>query len=377
MYANYAGMTPIAAPVEEAMHATVVELATRGVGAIGTAIARREAARAKVAALVGVTAEEIGFVTNTTSGIRALALGIPWRRGDRVVIFAREFPANVTPWQRAADVFDLRLERLPIAPWHDDVPRGLAELEAVLRTGVRAVAVSAVQFQTGLRMPLAAISQLCRRWGALLVVDAIQAVGVVPLDMPALGIDALACGGHKWLGGVTGCGFVAIRADVAVRLRPLVAGWTSHGDPFGFLLRGPGLLRADAPIRARADMVEDGAFALAASAALDAAVDLLAQLGIPEIYGHVQRWHDLLEPVLVELGFKSLRAADPEARSGILSFRAPNGLNIVGLHERLGASGIGCAIPDGVLRFSPHWSNSPAEHAQIADALALALRPQS
>lgn len=377
VYANYAGMTPIAAPVEAAMHEAIAALAAGGVAAVGPALARREAARAKCAALVGVTADEIGFVPNTTAGIRALALGLPWRPGDRVVIFAGEFPANVTPWQRAAALLQLRVVRLSIAPWHDDAARGLAELEAVLRTGVRAVAVSAVQFQTGLRMPLAAISALCRRWGASLVVDGIQAVGVVPIDMHALGIDALACGGHKWLGGVMGCGFVAIRSELAARLRPVVAGWTSHDDAFGFLARGPGLLRSDAPIRPRADMVEDGAFALAASVALDAALDLLGALGIAPISDHVQRWHDALEPALVERGFTSLRARDPAARSGILAFAPPARVDVVALHERLGAGGIACAIPDGMLRFSPHWSNAIDEIARVVAVLDSALAQRS
>jgi selenocysteine lyase/cysteine desulfurase len=372
VYANYAGMTPITAAVELALCEATAEIAQGGVGAVASAMQRREQLRARLADLVGVAPDEIGFVGNTTSGIRALALGLPWRAGDRVVTFEGEFPANVTPWQRAGEVFDLRVLTQPIAPWHDDVGAGLAALERALRDGVRAVAVSAVQFQTGLRMPLAEISRVCKRWGAWLCVDAIQACGVVPIDMARDGIDALACGGHKWLGGVMGLGFVAIRRELAVRLRPVVAGWTSHEDPVGFLMRGPGLLRRDAPIRRQADFVEDGAFPLPLVAALDTAIEQLAQLGIDRIAAHVHAWIDALEPELIARGFTSCRARDPSQRSGILGVRPPHDVDVVALHQRLALHGIACAVPDGVLRFAPHWSNTRDETKRVLDALDLA-----
>ncbi len=369
VYANVAGMSPPCDPVRAAIVTAMDELAARGAAAGWGLLGARELLRARLAALVGVAADEIGLVPNTTTGLRAIAFGLPWQPGDRVIGFDGEFPANVTPWQQAAAAFGGTLTLLPLQTWSQP-EAGLAALEQALAGGrVLAVAVSAVQFASGLRMPLQEIGARCRAHGAALVVDGIQACGAVPVDCAALGIDALACGGHKWLGGAMGLGFVAMRHAFARTLRPRVAGWTSHEDGAAFLLQGPGLLRYDRPVRARADFVEDGGSALALVPGLVAAVELLLALGPEAIAAHAQRWHDALEPALCERGFTSLRAPQPEARSGILGLRPPPGVDVVALHRALEERGVACAIPDGVLRFAPHWSNHVDEIPRVLAAV--------
>lgn len=375
VYANHAGMSPLSLPVAQAITDAVGAIAQLGAAAGWELLAMREPLRAAAAALVGAQPHEIGFVPNTTTGVRAAAFGLPWQKGDRVVCFAGEFPANVTPWQRAAVTHGGEIVMLAVDDYVEDPARGLAALEHVLAQGrVRAVAVSAVQFQTGLRMPLAAIAERCRAHGAWLCVDAIQACGVVPIDVVAEGIDVLACGGHKWLGGSMGLGFCVIREHIAAVLRPNLAGWTSHEDAADFLLRGPGYLRYDRPIRARADQVEDGGFALALLPGLVAAIGILRTLGVEAIYDHVQHWIDALEPALVDRGFTSLRAASTAARSGILAVVPPAEIDVIRLHGGLERRGIACATPDGVLRFAPHWANTvdevPRALAALDDALA-------
>ncbi len=370
VYANHAGMSPLSLPVATAIHGAVDTIAQQG-GAAGWALLEaRDGVRAALARLVGAGAHEIGFVPNTTTGVRAAAFGLPWGKGDVVVCFTGEFPANVTPWQRAAAAFGGAIEMLDLADWSPDPDKGLAALERVLASGrVRAVAVSAVQFQTGLRMPLAAMAECCHARGAWLCVDAIQACGVVPIDVVADGIDVLACGGHKWLGGTMGLGFWVLREHVARVLRPNLAGWTSHEDAADFLLRGAGHLRYDRPIRAQADLVEDGGFALTLLPGLAAAVGILEHLGTAAIFEHVQHWIDALEPGLVERGFTSLRATHAAARSGILAVRPPGGVDLIRVHAALEARGIACATPDGVLRFAPHWANDVAEIPRVLAAL--------
>src|SRR5262249_35889129 len=159
----------------------------------------------------------------------------------------------------------------------------LERLRAELDRGARLVAVSAVEFQTGLRMPLAEMSALAHARGAELFVDAVQACGIVPIDVQAEGIDYLSCGSHKWLMGVEGCGFLYARADRAAALRPNVAGWLSHEDAAGFLLRGEGLLRYDRPIKKSIDLIEGGNVNTAGFAGLEASLDLIQQIGVPAI----------------------------------------------------------------------------------------------
>jgi cysteine desulfurase / selenocysteine lyase len=372
-YCNHAAISPPSRLVRAAALDVLDRYAAEGVGALGEALAQRERLRGVLAGLIGASPSELGFVANTTAGVRAVALGLRWQAGDRVVLLQGEFPANVTPWQIAAEQHLLRLEWLRADDFRGPSGPGLSQLEALLRQGVRLVAVSAVQFQTGLHMPLPEISALCRAHGAELFVDAIQACGVVPIDVEALQIDYLSCGSHKWLMGLEGVAFLYAQKARAAALRPVVAGWLSHEEGLRFLLEGPGHLRYDRPIRARADFVEGGAAPVVVLAALEAAVAPIVALGVPAILEHVQRWHDALEPGLCARGFESLRSPVLAQRSGILSARPPAGVDVVALHAALGRRGISCAIPDGHLRFSPHWPNALAEPSVVLDAIDEAL----
>jgi len=372
-YLNHAGTSPPSVPVREAVAEAVDAFARRGGAAVGGAVARRRRLKEKLARLTGARPEDLALTQGTSAGILAVALCFPWRRGDRIVLFEGEFPANVTPWQRAAALFGLETVLLPLAPFERSDAEGLASLEVELARGARLVAVSAVQFRTGLAMPLREMAALCARHGAELAVDAVQALGALPLDVTALGVDYLAGGAHKWLMGLSGAGLLYVRPGRAEALRPAVAGWLSHEHATRFLTDGPGHLRYDRPVRSRADLVEAGGGSEVSLAALEASVDLVASLGVPDIHAHVNRCLDRLEPVLGARGFASLRAPEPARRSGILSAVPPHGVDVVRLHRALAERGIASAIPDGLLRFSPHWPNDPAEADLVARALDAAL----
>ncbi len=375
-YLAHCGISPVSAPVRAAVLSLLDGYAAEGMGALPRWMEQRAGLRERLARLIGGEPETIGLVANTTSGVVAIANTYPWKRGDRVVVFDGEFPTNVTPWLQAAATYDLAPLRLPLDGFglgRGPTGDGLTRLEAALRTGVRLVAVSAVQFQTGLAMPLTEIGALCRRHGAELFVDAIQAVGVVPVDVVASGIDYLACGSHKWLMGIEGCGFVYVSPARAPHLVPRLAGWLSHVDPVGFLFKGPGLLSYDRPIRAQADAFESGVLNGAGYAALDASLGLIEALGVPAIRDHVQRWHDRIEPALFEMGFTSLRAAHADGRSGILALRPPAAADPYPLVAPLKAQGIVASAPDGCLRLAPHWPNALEEVPFVLAAVRSAL----
>jgi cysteine desulfurase/selenocysteine lyase len=361
VYANHAGISAPSIAVTAAAVAIHEDYQRRGSAAFVTWLAQRHRLKEKLGRLVGAPAADIAFTQSTTTGVIDVALCFPWSKGDRLAVFESEFPSNVTPWQRAAAVFDLEVVVLPGRDYLQDTPAALEKLAAELRRGLRLVAVSAVQFQTGFRMPLAEIGALCRAHGAELFVDAVQACGIVPLDVARDGIDYLACGSHKWLMGVEGCGFLYARPDRAAALRPLVAGWLSHEEGLRFLFEGEGHLRNDRPFKKTIDFVEAGNINAAGFAGLEASLDLIQRLGVDAVFAHVNAYHDALEPALVRRGFTSLRSPDPARRSGSLGVKVPAGVSIVDLHHQLWERGIGCAMPDGVLRFSPHWPNSISE----------------
>ncbi len=380
-YLNHAGIGPASVVVEAAVGLVLETYATRGLHALPQWIDDREELRKKLATLVGGRPQDIGFVTNTSHGVGTIAQCYPWRSGDRIVVFSGEFPANVTPWQRAAQVHGLGISFVPL----DDfaLPGGpdLARLEAELRHGdVRIVAVSAVQFQTGLRMPLRAMADRCHAHGAELFVDGIQAVGVIPLDLPALGVDYLAAGSHKWLMGMEGGGFIYAAPGRAERLRPVTASWLSHVQPGGlaFLFDGAGHLRYDRGFKGDMSFTESGVSNSMGLAALHSSVDLLVALGPEAIFDHVSRFLDGLEAPLVERGFTSARLSDPARRSAILSVLPPPGHDLAAMAKALVARGISVSTPDGYLRFAPHWPNNGAtELPLILDAVDAHLKEAS
>jgi selenocysteine lyase/cysteine desulfurase len=374
-YLNHAGTSPPSLPVRRAVTELLGAYAASGARAVGAALGVRARLREKLARLIGARPADVALTTGTTQGVQAIALSFPWRRGDRVVLFEGEFPANVTPWQRAAELFGLEVVFLPLSAFQRSGGAGLAELEEALRRGARLVAVSAVQFRTGLAMPIAEMAALCERHGAELFVDAIQALGAVPFDAAALKVDYAAGGGHKWLMGLEGVGVLYVRPERVAALRPALAGWLSHADPVSFLTQGAGHLRYDRPIRCEASLFEAGSASALTQVALEASLNVILELGVPEIHAHANRYLDRLEPLLLARGFSSHRARDAARRSCILSVAPPPGRDPARIREDLARAGVVVAIPDGLVRFAPHWPNdADRELEQVVAALDAALR---
>jgi selenocysteine lyase/cysteine desulfurase len=369
VYLNHGGISAPSVAVQHAVNEVLDDYARRGAGAFLRWNEQRTRLKGKLGALIGVAGNDIALLPNTTRGVIDVALCFPWSKGDRVILFTGEFPANVTPWQRAAATFGVELCFLPLDEWNRDVEAGLASLERELDKGARLVAVSAVQFQTGLRMPLAEIVQRCHARGAQVFVDAVQACGSVPTDAGAAGVDYLACGSHKWLMGLEGCGFLYVHPDRVGELRPSTAGWLSHEEGLRFLFEGPGHLRYDRPIKHSVDFLEGGNYNTAGLAGLEASLDLIQQIGVTTIHEHVNGYNDVLEAGLVARGFQSLRHRDARYRSCTLGLLPPAGRSVVDLQRELTSRGIACALPDGVLRFTPHWPNNVAEIPFVLDSV--------
>ena len=375
VYLNHAAISPPSTAVRAAVHAVTDDYARLGTAAFLPWMGQRERLRALIATLFGGSPADWALTPGTTRGLLDVATCLTWRPGDRVLLFDGEFPANVTPWQRAAETWDLGLSSVPLTGFGDRSGDGLARVEAALRAGgVRLVAVSAVQFQTGLRMPLAALGALCREHDALLCVDGIQAAGAVPIDVVADQVDYFASGTHKWAMGLDGSGLLYVSPRGLDALAPRVAGWLSHEDGLRFLFEGEGHLRTDRPIRRRADFLEVGAWNTMGFAALEAGLSLIDALGIDAIHRHVQGILDPLEQALMQRGFTSERAPDPAARSCTLSFRPPPHLDITRIEQPMLANGVAVSIPDGRLRLAPHWPNSVEQVPQVIDAVDATLR---
>ena len=367
-YPAHAAISPLSSPVCARIEEVLGDYARGGMAGFMRWAPQLEEVRQALASLIGADSREVAFVANTTQGVIDIAFGIPWRKGDRIVLFEGEFPANVTPWQQAAEQFQLQLVWLSLEPFHRSADEGLEQLRRALDRGARVVAVSAVQYKTGLRMPLAEMAALCHRYGAEIFVDAIQALGATPVDV-SWGIDYLSSGSHKHLMGPEGAGFLYVAHRCAAALQPRLAGWLGHEDPIAFLRGDEPKLRYDSPFKRGAQALEIGTTNVIGLAALGASIEMISALGVPAIHAHVGHYLDRLEVGLVERGFDSKRAEAPALRSTLLGVAVPKDVRLSKLQGALGLRGVVCNTPDGLLRFAPHWPNSIDEVPLVLDKI--------
>lgn len=320
-----------------------------------------ERARAAAARLASASASEIALAPNTSYGLNLAAQALPIEPGRRIVISDREFPANVYPWMALERQGRARVDIIPAdALGRPDEARLLAEIE---RGDVGIFALSAVQFATGWTADLARFGQACRRNGTWFVVDAIQALGCVPIDVRAAEIDVLACGGHKWLCGPFGTGFVYLRPDLIDRLEPATVGWTAmqasadYADCCGYrwaFVEGARRFEvATQPFQAYAGFAES--------------VELLLETGIERIHAHVTALQDPLVAWLTGRDDATLVSdINPSRRSGVFAFRVGNtGKAFAALHH----AGIGCVPREGAIRLAPHLYNTADDVERVMDVL--------
>jgi len=374
VYLAHAAISPVSQPVRRAVDTCLASVAQLGNGAFPMWMAQRERLRTSLSKLLVVDESAVGLSAGCTRSITDVALALPWKKGERLVSYQGEFPANIVPYQQAAELHGGTLELVslpdPSSPHAGD--QILSELERLFRDTSKPtafLAVSAVQFQSGLLMPLLEMGQLCERYGVYFLVDGIQACGVVPLALDTLRVDAFFCGAHKWLLGLEGSGFCTVSEQLAGHLRPKTAGWLSREHAADFLFMGSGRLRYDQPNLPAPRVFEGSTMNAVGFAALEAGVDIISHLGPGAIFEHIQSLFDYAEPLFVERGFRSLRSPDHGLRSCILSFSPPPDLEITALFAGLERRKIRVSIPDGLLRLAPHFSTSHDHLDLLLDAV--------
>lgn len=356
-YFNHAGVAPLPRSAVAAMGAYARRVMEEGSRTVETHGERLPGLRAAGAELMGVSADDVAFVKNTSEGLGFVASGLRWGPGERVLVPACEFPSNVYPWVALGDV-GVEVETIePVGPAHA-LP--LEVFEARLRGGgVRLVAVSWVQFGRGFRVDLPGLAALCREHGALLCVDAIQGLGVLPASFEAWGVDFAAADGHKWMLGPEGVGFLYVRSERQNLLRPLEPGWASVRHRTEWENRE--WVPDDSARR-----FEGGSPNVAGGMALGASLDLLLGAGVEAVWHHVDGLCRRLCEGLAEAGVAVLGDRG-DGRSGIVTLAAEDP---AGLCEGLATAGFVVSPRGGGVRVSPHGYNTAEEVDALVEAVA-------
>lgn len=354
IYLNHASTSPWSLSVSRRVDEFRHERLEGDIDIYRETIAVTAETRSLAGELIGTDASRVAFTQNTSEALNVLASGLDWSPGDRVLLVEREFPANIYPF--------LNLRRHGVEIDFLPQPNGrvrVEDLDRAITPRTRIFAVSWVQFLSGFRIDLAAVSDVCRRRGVILSLDAIQGLGAVRLDLKTTPVDFLAAGVHKWQMGPQGLGILAISENLQDRLSQAHVGWISVRDPWDFFSYALDLVPD-------ARRYENGTYNSIGLFGYNGALHLFKDAGHDDVERRVTENAAHAWARLSEAGFEVITPGIPEERAGIVTFLHPRAEKIT---RALGTRKIDIAARAGHVRIAAHFYNTREEIDTAIDAI--------
>ena len=312
-YFGWAATSPLSTRAADAMVRHVTETRDGGAARYREWYQTYEAARQEAATLINASPDQIALLKNTGECLSTIAFGLDWKSGDNLILPRGEFPANTYPWLALRD---RGVEVRRIEP--DEQGRfTVTDVERLMDDRTRLLSLSWVNYSTGFRADLAAIGNLCRERGIFFSVDAIQGLGVLPLDVAITHVDALSADGHKWLCAPEGLAVFYLRREWFNRVQPVTRGWWSVALPSRFDLE-------DQPLADTARRYESGTLPTTNCYGLREALRLLNEIGVVQIAARIRTLTGRLVEQLSAKGARIVRAMGENEWSGIVSFAVPD-----------------------------------------------------
>ncbi len=319
-------------------------------------VERMESARGAFAGLVGADPDEVAVTTSVSAGVSAVASGIRFDRGrSKVVASDFEFPTIGQIWH-AQEPRGARVVHVPEAP---DATIPLERFDEAIDEETLIVSIAQVCFRNGSRIDVEGVVRLAHERGALVLLDSYQALGAIPVDVRALGVDLLAGGTLKYLLGSAGLGFLYCRRDLIEDIVPTATGWFADEDIFRMDI-------TDYSPSHSASRFQAGTPPVPSIYAGIAGIELMQEIGIAETREHVQGLNEALIAGVDELGGRVVTPRDPERRGPLIAIRSTDEHALVAALER---DGVITSSRDGNLRVSPHCYNSMEDVQGLLAAL--------
>ena len=355
IFFDHARVAPLPERLRKVVTAFVDDATNFGTVHYETWMLELECTRKKFAQLINADMDEVAFIKNTSEGISIVANGFDWQSGDNVVIPDIEFPANVYPWwnlkQRGVET--RMVKSIEGRVLFDDLAKKVDDRTRIL-------SISSVECNSGFRSDLNRIGAFCREKGVLFFVDAIQSLGVLPMDVKKDYIDFLSADGHKWMLSVEGLGGFYISKEVIDRIRPVTMGW-------GNVVNASNFMDYDFTLKKDAKKFEEGTPNTMSIHAFGAALDLLLEAGIDNIENRVMNLGDCIIAELNRRNIKIYSSTISEERSGNVSFTLKKNVDL--LYSFMMANKVKLTVRDGLVRLSPHFYNNEDEILKVFDLL--------
>lgn len=358
IYMNHAGVAPIPSSTQAAISEFARTAAEEGPVNYAAWLHAMNLAREASGQLINADPNDICFVKSTNHGLLIAANSINWKQGDNIVGFAHEFPANILPWKNLSY---LGVEFRAV-PEQEDYTYSFDDIVARIDARTRLLAISWVEYSTGVRNDIDKLSALCKEKGILFCVDGIQGLGVLPIDVKKTPVDFLMADGHKWLLAPEGCGILYVNRDIIPTLNNSMTGWCGLKNPQDY----DNTVQDYKPTARR---FEEGSHNLLAINALGTSIRLLLAAG----YDHIGNQINELTGQLIEgarsKGYTVLTPDTWQNRAGIVSmYKGNQDVNEVA-KTLLDQHQIVIAARRGFLRVSPHFYNTQDEISRLIDAL--------
>jgi cysteine desulfurase / selenocysteine lyase len=355
IFFDHARVAPLSDRLRKVVTAFVDDATDFGTVHYETWMLELECTRKKFAQLINADMDEVAFIKNTSEGISIVANGFDWQPGDNVVIPDIEFPANVYPWwnlkQRGVET--RMVKSIEGRVLFDDLAKQVDDRTRIL-------SISSVECNSGFRSDLNRIGAFCREKGVLFFVDAIQSLGVLPMDVKKDYIDFLSADGHKWMLSVEGLGGFYISKEVIDRIRPVTMGW-------GNVVNAANFMNYDFTLKKNAKKFEEGTPNTMSIHAFGAALDLLLEVGIDNIENRVMNLGDCIIAELNRRDIKIYSSTILEERSGNVSFILNK--DVDPLYSFMMENKVKLTVRDGLVRLSPHLYNNEDEILKVFDLL--------
>lgn len=310
-----------------------------------------------IAPLIGAAAGEVAMLPNVTITQTAVITALDYTTPrNRIVMTALDFPS-------VRYVYDGLARRLGaeivVVPSDDGLGVDLGELLAAIDERTRLVAISHVLFKSACIVDVAAVCRRAREVGALVSLDGFHAVGVIPVDVKALGVDFYAGGVLKWLcGGPGGC-FLYVAPELASRLEPAFTGWQAHEHPFAF--ETP-MAYADGGWRWL-----NGTPSIPSLFAATEGPRIVRRAGIERIREKSMRQTQRLIDLADARGYKVMAPREPERRGGTVALDVPHAYEIAQL--LLGRGVVVDYRPGAGIRLAPHFYTQDSELEQAVSVI--------
>ncbi len=357
-YLNHAAVSPPPTPTIAAVESQLRDVNANGSLHYREWVATKERARQLVATMIGARPEQLAFMRNTSDGLSCVANGLRWKSGDNLVTFRKEFPSNVYPWLRIRDTLGVEVRVCEERNGRID----LNELIKLIDARTRVVAISHVQYASGFRADLERIGHAAQRHDALLVVDLIQSLGVIPVDVNSELIDVAAAAGHKWLLTPEGVGLLYLSDRARDRLEPTLVGWISVRDPEDYS-------NFSQEWNQGALAWESGTAASSLFYGLEASLRLLTEMGIARIEKYLEELTDHLSARLANSSYEVVSSRASEEKSQIVCIRHKDDVSPMSVYAHLRERHIVTAPRGDRLRISPHLYNTVEEIDALVNSL--------